>query len=53
MTMKCVALSRAKWVSADGRVLTYVFSGNDLFSLRQATLSLKATTTGFGDSNPR
>lgn len=30
-----------KWMSADGQVLTYVFSGNDAFSVRRATLILK------------
>ena len=27
-----------KWMSADGRTLAYVFSGNDSFSVRKATL---------------
>jgi hypothetical protein len=30
-----------KWMSSDGRVLTYVFSGDDSFSVRRATLVLK------------
>lgn len=30
-----------KWVSADGRTLALVFSGNDSFSVRKATLMLK------------
>ncbi|HWI59549.1 MAG TPA: hypothetical protein VNZ22_20140, partial [Bacillota bacterium] len=32
-----------KWMSADGRTLTYVFSGDDSFSVRQATLVLHVT----------
>jgi hypothetical protein len=32
-----------KWMSADGQTLTYVFSGEDSFSIRQATLVLKRT----------
>ncbi len=35
----------AKWMSADGRVLTYVFSGNDSFSIRNATLILHPAGT--------
>ncbi len=31
-------------MSADGQSLTYVFSGEDSFSIRQATLMLKKTT---------
>jgi hypothetical protein len=29
-----------KWMSADGKTLWLVFSGNDAFSVRQATLSV-------------
>jgi CubicO group peptidase (beta-lactamase class C family) len=29
-----------KWISTDGRTLSYVFSGNDSFSVRQAKLKL-------------
>jgi CubicO group peptidase (beta-lactamase class C family) len=35
-----------KWMSTDGQSLTYAFSGNDSFSLRQATLRLKDTESG-------
>jgi hypothetical protein len=32
----------SKWMSSDGRVLHLVFSGNDSFSVRQATLELRS-----------
>ncbi len=35
----------AKWMSADGRSLAYVFSGDDSFSVRKATLVLAADNT--------
>jgi hypothetical protein len=35
-----------KWMSADGKTLHMVFSGNDSFSVRQATLSLTREATG-------
>jgi hypothetical protein len=35
----------AKWMSPDGRSLTYVFSGDDSFSIRQAILTLKTADT--------
>ncbi len=31
----------AKWMSADGRTVHLVFSGNDHFSIRQGTLVLQ------------
>ena len=31
----------SKWISADGRVAHFVFSGDDYFAVRQATLSLR------------
>jgi len=34
-----------KWSSADGRTLTYVFSGNDSFSVRKATLVMDPTAS--------
>lgn len=33
-----------KWMSSDGRVLYLVFSGNDAFSVRKATLTVRAPT---------
>jgi hypothetical protein len=38
-----------KWMSADGRSLTYVFSGDDCFSIRQAKLILKSMDATPGD----
>jgi hypothetical protein len=44
----------AKWMSADGQSLTYVFSGDDSFSIRGATLSLKPVdATAPGVQNPK
>jgi len=37
-----------KWMSADGQSITYVFSGNDSFSIRRATLGLKRVDTSAG-----
>jgi hypothetical protein len=34
-----------KWMSADGKTLHMVFSGNDSFSVRQATLSVTREAT--------
>jgi hypothetical protein len=43
----------ARWMSADGQSLMYVFSGEDSFSIRQAMLILKTTgAKAFGNRNP-
>lgn len=39
-----------KWMNEDGRSIHLVFSGNDSFSVRQATLGTEAPTTR-GDSH--
>jgi hypothetical protein len=43
----------AKWMSADGRSLTYVFSGDDSFSIRQVILIPKTADATPRDRNPK
>lgn len=39
----------AKWISADGRTMHLVFSGDDCFSVRQATVVLRAKADALPD----
>lgn len=40
-----------KWMSPDGRTVYLVFSGDDAFSVRKATLTTRETTAGPADPN--